>query len=74
MKLMIVIQKILILITFSIGFLFLFSESPINEGLSNQLWLTFGGAFIILLSFGWGWLTNFEEERFVGHETGKKTF
>ena len=67
MKLIIGVQRILIVITFVIGLVFMLSETPINASVADQAFLTFGGAIIILLSIGWGWLAS-KEEGYFTHE------
>ena len=67
MKLIIGVQKVLIVATFIVGLLFMISEAPITAGIGEQATITLGGAVVILLSFGWGWLVS-REEGYITHE------
>lgn len=67
MKLLIGVQKVLVVIAFIVGLLFMISEAPMTASLAEQALLTFGGGFIVLLSLGWGWLVS-KEEGYFTHE------
>jgi len=61
MKIMISLQKVMAILVLFCGIILTISESPIEEGLSTQMWLTFGGIALVLLSVGWLWLIDKEE-------------
>ncbi len=67
MKVMIFIQKLIAILVGIYGFLTMFSETPIEQGLMAQLWTTLGGAVILVLCALWIWLIGIEEDRFI-HE------
>lgn len=71
MKLLINVQRALDGLVLIIGLFFLFSETPLSEGFSAQVWTTVGGLAIVLLSVLWTWLIDKEEGYFI-HETSKK--
>lgn len=65
MKAMIWLQRLIAIGVGMFGFLTMFSETPIEQGILTQLWVTLGGAFILGLSVAWLFLISFEEERFI---------
>lgn len=67
MKAMIWLQKLMVVLAGIYGFLTMFSETPIEQGLMAQLWTTLGGAVILGLCALWIWLIGIEEDRFI-HE------
>lgn len=67
MKAMIWLQKLMAVLVGIYGFLTMFSETPIEQGLMAQLWTTLGGAAILGLCALWIWLIGIEEDRFI-HE------
>lgn len=67
MKAMIWLQKLMVVLVGIYGFLTMFSETPIEQGLMAQLWATLGGAAILVLCALWIWLIGIEEDRFI-HE------
>lgn len=67
MKAMIWLQKLMVVLVGIYGFLTMFSETPIEQGLMAQLWTTLGGAAILVLCALWIWLIGIEEDRFI-HE------
>lgn len=67
MKIAMAIQKVLAIMAGIYGFLTMFSETPIEQGLMAQLWTTLGGAAILVLCALWIWLIGIEEDRFI-HE------
>lgn len=67
MKLLIISQRLMALVAMIVGIVLMISETPLEEGLIVQAWLTFGGMFVILLSLAWMWLIS-KEERYFIHE------
>lgn len=67
MKAMIWLQKLIAILVGMYGFLTMFSETPIEQGLMAQLWTTLGGGVILVLCALWIWLIGIEEDRFI-HE------
>ena len=70
MKLLIVIQKVMALIVGGYGSMVMFSEVPETESLLSQLFVTLGGAGIILATIFWLFLISLEEKIV---ETSEKT-
>jgi len=68
MKILVFMQRILALVAMVVGAILMFSEAPLGQGLSAQVWLTVGGFCIVLLSIAWLWIANKEEGYFI-HET-----
>lgn len=54
-------------VAFIVGLFFLFSETPLSEGFTEQLWTTAGGFTIVILAVIWAWLIDKEEGYFI-HE------
>ena len=67
MKLLIGIQRVLAALVLVVGLFFLFSETPLSEGFTEQLWTTAGGFTIVILAALWAWLIDKEEGYFI-HE------
>lgn len=62
MKILLWVQRILALLAGIYGFLALFSQVPITESVWSQFCLNAGGLVLILLAWGWIWLTGVEEQ------------
>ena len=61
MKIIIGLQRVLALITIAIGIVLTFAETPLNEGLSIQAWVTCGGIALVGVSLLWIALINWED-------------
>lgn len=68
MKILVIVQRLIAIVTMIVGFMLMVSETPLNQGLYAQAWLTIGGFVIAVLSVGWLVLIGEEEELFI-HET-----
>lgn len=67
MKFLLNLQRIMAFVAFIVGLFFLFSETPLSEGFTEQLWTTAGGFTIVILAVIWAWLIDKEEGYFI-HE------
>ena len=67
MKALIITQRLIATMVGIFGFLTMFGETPIEQGLEAQLWVTLGGIAILGISLIWLWLTDKETEYFI-HE------
>ena len=64
MKIILVLQKIIVIIGVCFGLSLLFSEVPITESMWTQLKVTLGGLGLIALSILYYGLIGWEESRF----------
>lgn len=63
MKIIVAIQRLLSILAVCVGIFLTFSETSETSGVSEQLWITFGGVALIVISVLWMKLTDFEEEK-----------
>lgn len=68
MKAMVWLQRLMAVMVGIYGLLLVFSETPLSEGLWEQLKLSGGGIMLMILSVVWVRLASWEGEKFI-HET-----
>lgn len=60
---LIYVQRILAVLSLIVGVLTTFSETPITDGIKGQIFVTFEGIALIIVSVGWLYLIKWEETK-----------